>query len=115
MSDPVSSIRNLGPMAIESYARAGITTAQQMRDLGADAAYLKHLQNGGFAHFIGYYSLVMGLQGRPGRDCQGSEKAALQAKFNTLKKQAKDRPSKEQDRLALEAALDRIGVVEKKV
>lgn len=114
MSDPVSNIRNLGPSSEEGYARAGITTATQLRDLGADAAYLKYLQSGGFAHFIGYYALVMGLQGRPWNDCQGDEKVKLREQFDRLKAQANSSPSHEKDRSELEAVLNIIGVIERK-
>ena len=112
-SEPVSSIRNLGEAANSGYGRAGITTAQQMRDLGADAAYLKYLQAGGFAHFIGYYALVMGLQGRPWNDCRGKEKTALRKVFDQIKKTAQSTPGHEKSRLQLEAALDEIGVIKK--
>ncbi|MGB5560267.1 MAG: TfoX/Sxy family DNA transformation protein [Paracoccaceae bacterium] len=114
MSDPVSSIRNLGPASDRSFARIGITTADQLRALGADAAYLKYMQSGGQPHFIGYYALVMGLQGRPWNDCRGTEKADLRARFDALKAEAQATPSKDKGRLDLEAALDAIGVVKRK-
>ena len=114
MTDPVSSIRNLGPASDVGFTRAGIITADQLRELGADAAYLKYLQSGGQPHFIGYYALVMGLQGRPWNDCRGKEKDALRARFDALKAQANASPSKDKGRLDLEAALDAIGVVKKK-
>ncbi|MEC7962938.1 MAG: TfoX/Sxy family DNA transformation protein, partial [Pseudomonadota bacterium] len=68
---PVSTIRNLGPKSDEVFARAGITTADALREMGADAAYKRLLETGSKPHFIGYYALVMGLQGRPWNDCQG--------------------------------------------
>tara|TARA_R110001583_G_scaffold169768_1_gene322602 strand:- start:4 stop:321 length:318 start_codon:yes stop_codon:yes gene_type:complete len=74
MSAPVSSIRNLGPTSDASYARAGITSAQVLRDIGPDAAYARLLAHGSRPHFIGYYAMVMGLQGRPWNDCKGAEK-----------------------------------------
>jgi len=114
MSEPVSTIRNLGPASEAEYANAGIKSAEQLRALGADAAYLMYLQSGGVPHFIGYYALVMGLQGRPWNDCQGKEKADLRKTFDALKKQAKASPSKEKGRLELEAALNLIGVVKRK-
>ena len=107
MSDPVSSIRNLGPASDEGYARAGITTATQLRKMGADAAYLTYLKSGGFAHFIGYYALVMGLMGRPWNDCKGAEKLALRKKFDALKAQAK---AADKTETAIERALDELGV-----
>ena len=88
MRTPVSSIRNLGPASDRSFARAGIDSAEELRALGADAAYLKLLETGTQPHFIGYYALVMGLAGRPWNDCQGAEKAALRQRFDRLKAQA---------------------------
>ena len=109
MSDPVSSIRNLGPASDAVYARAGIRTADQLRALGPDAAYRKLLQSGSKPHFIGYYAMVMGLQGRPWNDCQGDEKIALRARFDAIKTSGHDKGRSE-----LEAALDLIGVVKRK-
>ena len=106
MSDPVSSIRNLGPASDAAFARAGITSARQLHDLGADDAYSRLLQSGARPHFIAYYALVMGLQGRPWNDCRGKEKAALRARFDALKAANHDK-----GRSDLEAALDRIGIV----
>ena len=114
MTSPVSSIRNLGPASDKGFARAGITTAEQLREMGADAAYLKYLQCGGQAHFIGYYAMVMGLQGRPWNDCRDKDKADLRARFDALKAKAKATPGKDKGRLDIEAALDAIGVVEKR-
>ena len=82
---PVSSIRNLGPAFEAECARAGIHSAEALRDLGADAAYAQLLAHGTRPHFIGYYVLVMALQGRPWNDCKGEEKAALRARFDALK------------------------------
>ncbi len=113
MTDPVSSIRNLGPASDKGFARAGITSAEDLRALGADAAYLKYLQSGGAPHFIGYYALVMGLQGRPWNDCRGAEKDALRVRFDQLKTIAAASPSRKKDRLDFEAALNAIGVVKR--
>ena len=33
MADPISSIRNLGPAVEESFARAGITSAEELREM----------------------------------------------------------------------------------
>ncbi len=107
MSDPVSSIRNLGPASDMSFARAGIHTADQLRALGADAAYKRLLQAGQRPHFIGYYVIVMGLQGRPWNDCKGAEKAALRVTFDALKAAAVPKGHDAE----IERILDRIGVV----
>ncbi|MCA0043712.1 TfoX/Sxy family DNA transformation protein [Celeribacter litoreus] len=107
MSSPVSSIRNLGPASDESFARAGIESAEQLRDLGADAAYTLLLRNGTRPHFIGYYALVMGLQGRPWNDCQGAEKTELRTRFDALV--ANVRQDKTATITGIEADLDKIG------
>lgn len=112
MDDPISSIRNLGPASEASFAKAGLTTAAQVRALGADEAYRALIKSGTRPHFIGYYVLVMGLQGRPWNDCQGTEKAALRVKFDKIK--AESLSAKEKGRSELEAALDLIGVIEKR-
>ena len=85
MSDPVSNIRNLGPATEAEFARAGMHTAQQLRSIGADAAYARLIRSGTRPHFIGYYALVMGLQGRPWNDCTGDEKTKLRERFDQLK------------------------------
>lgn len=96
----VSSIRNLGPAADVAYGRAGIDTAAQLHELGPDVAYARMLAAGGTAHFIGYYAMVMGLQGRPWNDCKGAEKDALRQRFDAICAGA----------TGIEAILDEIGV-----
>ncbi len=105
MSAPVSSIRNLGPASDTAFARAGIHTAEELRALGADKAYARLLETGTRPHFIGYYVLVMGLQGRPWNDCKGKEKAALRVKFDALK--LAHQPAQKPD---FERILDEIGI-----
>jgi len=105
----ISSIRNLGPSYEEAFAKIGITTAEDLRDIGADAAYARLLEAGTKPHFIGYYVLHMALQGRPWNDCKGDEKAALRVKFDALKAGSFDKPRSE-----LEDFLNRIGVVDTK-
>lgn len=85
MGAPVSSIRNLGPASDAAFARAGIHSAEELRALGPDAAYARLIAAGTRPHFIGYYAMVMGLQGRPWNDCQGAEKAALRERFDRIK------------------------------
>ena len=85
MATPITSIRNLGPAFEQNCHAAGILSAEQLRDIGADAAYALMLRAGTKPHFIGYYVLVMGLMGRPWNDCKGAEKAALREKFDALK------------------------------
>ncbi|PSL20755.1 TfoX-like protein [Shimia abyssi] len=90
-------------------ARAGIHSADDLRALGADEVYARLLKNGTKPHFIGYYVIVMGLQGRPWNDCKGKEKADLRKRFDAIKARAHDK-----GRSDLEAVLDRIGVIEKR-
>lgn len=106
MPDPISAIRNLGPAMEQAFQKAGLTTADDIRDLGPDAAYARLIESGTRPHFIGYYSLVMGLQGRPWNDCQGKEKADLRARFDQICKRASTAgPSSD-----FERELDRLGV-----
>jgi DNA transformation protein and related proteins len=111
MPDPVSSIPNLGPASEAAFARAGVHTAQELRDLGPDEAYRRLLLSGTSPHFIGFYVLVMGLQGRPWTDCKGDEKKALRVRFDAIK--ASLVGTKEKGRSDLETALQILGVVER--
>lgn len=111
MALPVSSIPNLGPASEAAFARAGIHSADEVRALGADEAYRRLLAAGTQPHFIGYYVLHMGLQGRPWNDCQGDEKKALRKRFDAIK--AAFQGSNEKGRSDLEAALQFFGVIEK--
>ena len=109
MSTPVSAIQGLGPATAAQFAKAGITTAEELRALGPDAAYRRWLEAGLPPHFIGYYVLVMGLQGRPWTDCKGDEKKALRLRFDQLKAETNAKGRSE-----LEAALNMFGVVSRK-
>ncbi|WP_127902763.1 TfoX/Sxy family DNA transformation protein [Solirhodobacter olei] len=109
MPSAISTIRNLGPASEAAFARAGIGSAEALRALGPDAAYARLLAAGERPHFIGYYVLVMALQGRPWNDCRGAEKDALRARFDKLKAEAA-RPGPGAN-AAIEAELDRIGVI----
>lgn len=110
MSTPVSSIPNLGPASEAAFARAGIRSAEEVRALGPDAAYLALMRAGTPPHFIGYYVLVMGLQGRPWNDCKGEEKKTLRLRFDALKAEAMAATAPSGLPRDLEAALDAFGV-----
>ena len=112
MAEPLSAIRNIGPALEAAFQRAGIKDAETLRNLGADAGYLELLKSGVRPHFIGYYVIVMGLQGRPWNDCQGQEKRDLRARFDALKAQAG--PACSAPETEIEKLLAQIGVVEKK-
>ncbi len=109
MTEPVSSIKNLGPAMDEACKKAGIHTAEEVRALGPDETYRRLLSSGMRPHFIGYYVLVMGLQGRPWNDCKGEEKKALRKRFDQIKAGSFDAGLS-----AFERALNDIGVIEKR-
>ncbi len=102
----LTSIKNIGPAFEASLKSVGITTAEDLRALGADAAYAKMLEGGSKPHFIGYYVLHMALQGRPWNDCKGDEKKALRKQFDKIKAGSFDEVRSE-----LEQFMNRIGVV----
>jgi DNA transformation protein and related proteins len=106
--EPVTAIPNVGPATAAAFARAGITTAAEVRAMGADAAYAALLRVGERPHFIGYYVLVMGLQGRPWNDAQGAEKAALRARFDAIKAEVQAGPKASE---GIERILREIGLV----
>ena len=91
------------------FNAAGIQTAEQLHDIGADAAYARLLENGTRPHFIGFYVLHMGLQGRPWNDCKGEEKKALRVKFDALKAAHFNAPKSE-----LDAFMNEIGLIERR-
>lgn len=88
MTSSVSSIRNLGPAYEESCAKIGISSAEKLREVGADETYRRLLQAGTKPHFIGYYLLVMAFQDRPWNDCKGNEKKKLRLAFDAIKAEA---------------------------
>ena len=112
MPQPVSSIPNLGPASEAAFARAGVTSAEDLRSLGPDEGYLRLLASGQRPHFIAYYVLVMGLQGRPWNDCKGEEKKALRRRFDALC--ARFNHSDAKLHADMEAALSLLGVVERR-
>ena len=102
----ISTIPNLGPSSEAAFLKAGISTAEELHAMGADAAYQRLLEHGARPHFIGYYVLHMGLQGRPWDDCRGDEKKALRARFDALKAEAFDGTRSE-----LESFMNQIGLL----
>ena len=105
MVSQISLIRNLGPAHEENCAKIGINSAEKLRELGADETYRRLLQSGTKPHFIGYYMLVLALQGRPWNDCKGDEKKKLRIIFDQLKADAFD-----EGHNAFEQMMDQIGV-----
>ena len=108
MPTRITTIPNIGPASEAAFARAGIHSAEDLRAIGADEAYRRLLAAGSAPHFIGYYVIVMGLQGRPWLDCRGDEKKALRVRFDAIKA-----GSSKKGRSELDAALDLFGVVQR--
>ncbi|MBV7409613.1 TfoX/Sxy family DNA transformation protein [Maritimibacter sp. DP1N21-5] len=104
MCADISTLPNLGPATAAGFHRAGIASAEELLALGADEAYRRWLAAGEAPHFIGYYALVMGLQGRPWNDCRGAEKEALKLRFEALK------DGMTRNATGFEAVLDEIGI-----
>lgn len=92
-----------------AFKDAGITSAEELREIGADAAYARLLENGTRPHFIGYYVLHMALQGRPWNDCKGEEKKALRKAFDAIKSQHFNAAKSE-----LDAFMDDIGLIDRR-
>ncbi len=103
---PVTAIRNLGPASARDYGNAGITSAEQVRALGPDEAYLRVMRAGAKPHFIGFCAVVLGLEGRDWTDCSEDERTALRKRFEGLKARIRTGPVPE-----LETELDAFGVV----
>ncbi|MEM6663695.1 MAG: TfoX/Sxy family DNA transformation protein [Pseudomonadota bacterium] len=105
-TEPVSAIRNLGPRSEEWFGKIGITSAGQLREIGADEAYRRLLATGQRPHFIGFYVLVHGLQDRPWNAFEPGEKEALRARFDALVAESQSTGIG-----PMEAELNRLGVV----
>lgn len=103
----VSTIRNLGPKVEQMFARAGIHSAEEIHDLGAEESYRRLLKAGTRPHFIGFYCLYLGLQNRPWNDLSPDEKTGLRKTFDDLVNNAK---AEFGSRTALEVELDVLGV-----
>lgn len=109
MSEQLTAIRNIGPATAKAFRAAGIRSADELRALGTDAAYRRLLATGHRPHFIAYYVVEMGLQGRPWNDCKGAEKKALRARFDEIVATTRPDPAAE-----IERVLNQIGVVDRR-
>lgn len=111
MSDDLTTIRNIGPAMAAALTEAGIADAATLRAIGPDAAYARLLAAGARPHFIAFYAMAMGLQGRPWNDCRAAEKAALRARFDALRAAA---PARATTPTEIEAALDTLGLPQRR-
>ena len=105
MDSDLTTINTIGPATAKALIAAGIPDAATLRRIGAHDAYRALLAAGERPHFIGYYVLVMALQGRPWNDCRGAEKAALRERFDSLVAEVRGQPLS-----GIEAELDMIGL-----
>lgn len=105
MNSDLTGVPNVGPATAKALIAAGVPDQSALRAMGADEAYRLLLMNGEKPHFIGYYVLHMGLQGRPWNDCRGAEKTALRKRFKALVADIRGTPFS-----GIEAALDEIGL-----
>ena len=105
MDSDLTTITNIGPATARALIAAGVPDAATLRRIGAHEAYRALLAAGERPHFIGYYVLVMSLQGRPWNDCRGAEKAALRERFDSLVAEMRVAPLS-----GIEAELDMIGL-----
>lgn len=105
MDSDLTTITNIGPATAMALIAAGIPDAATLRRIGAHDAYRALLVAGGRPNFIGYYVLVMALQGRPWNDCRDAEKAALRERFDALVAETRRAPLS-----GIEAELDLIGL-----
>ncbi|MBB5514920.1 hypothetical protein FHS89_000926 [Rubricella aquisinus] len=98
----ISTIRNMGPKMEAQFARAGLTTAEELHALGADEAYRRLVVGGHKPHFIAYCALVLGLQDRGWKSLSDAEKPDLRKRFDAIK----SRPAKSE----LDQFLDDFGL-----
>ena len=76
----VDSLRNLGPKSVEMLAEVGITTADQLRELGSVEAY--HRMKFAFGNRVSLnalWAIEAGLRGIDWRQLTADDKAALKA------------------------------------
>lgn len=111
MTEPIRSIRNLGPAMEAACHAAGIMDAAALCTLGADDAYARMIAHGHKPHVVAFSALALGLQGRHWNDADPAEKAALRARFAAAKAAAARATSHEKGRTPMDAALEEIGVI----
>ncbi|MBT9383833.1 TfoX/Sxy family protein [Pseudooceanicola sp. CBS1P-1] len=85
----IRSIRNLGPALEEAFHAAGITSAEALRALGADAGYEAVVRAGRRPHVMAFIALVTGLQDRPWNSCDKAERALLRTRYEAVLERAR--------------------------
>lgn len=108
----IQTIRNLGPAMETAFARAGIHTAEELREIGVDTAYARAIRAGMRPHFAAFLSLCMGLQGRGWNDAQKEERNLLRQRFDRIKDHRPIDPQSQGLPPDLHQFLNRIGLRE---
>lgn len=73
----LESFPNLGPKSARMLANAGITTAQQLRDIGPVVAFLATARSGRRPSLNLLWAIAAGLQNRHWTDLSAQEKQKL--------------------------------------
>jgi hypothetical protein len=112
---PIRSIRNLGAAMEAACHAAGIMDADALHALGADTAYARLIAHGHKPHVLAFSAMALGLEGRHWNDADPAEKAALRDRFDRAKAAAARHAHDEKGRTPMDAALDEIGVIDRRV
>lgn len=84
MTTDVAELRNLGPKSARLLKEAGISTLEELRELGAIAAYKRlQFQFGKQVSLNFLWAMAAGLENRDWRDLSQDEKARLRAGLET--------------------------------
>lgn len=84
---PIATLRNLGPRSGMMLAEAGITTLDELEELGPVKAYLRvkaHRPRSASLNLL--WALAAGLEDRDWRDLTAEEKASLIAEAKALRR-----------------------------
>jgi DNA transformation protein len=77
MSEPIESVRNLGPKTAKALADVGIRTRSDLETVGAVEAYIRLKTRGGNVSLNALYAMQAGLMDVDWRHLPGELKAAL--------------------------------------
>ncbi|CAK0781898.1 DNA transformation protein and related proteins [Gammaproteobacteria bacterium] len=73
----ISDLKSLGPKSQEMLARAGITSVDQLREMGSVAAYVKAKQANGNVSLNLLWGLESALTGEPWQDVARLHRTSL--------------------------------------
>ena len=81
----VRSLPNLGASSWLMLERAGISTTEAVKELGAVRSYLAVLESGGKPSLNLLYAIAAGLEGRSWQDLSADEKGRLNRELDDLR------------------------------